>query len=425
MVFVGTFDFAVANGWIHALHATNGTPAWSNFLSGAAVGSSVGYNNGSVFLTAWDGNLRVWDALTGATLQTILLSSAGSTSSVALGDGYLVVGDEAGKVTGFSFVGAGVPDRVDTSPDSADVVVGGATQFDAVGFDAYNNSVGGTFTWTSMNGLGTVIPLTSSGDEIIYLAGPTAGTDSLEVRLSTFVDNVTVNVMPGPPEQVTIAPGVVDVEAGDTLQFTATTQDQFGNPVNGGSFDWIATGGIGTIDATGLFTASTITGTGTVRVALDDMNATAVVRIVPGPVDEITVSPSTLEVLTGGSADLIAVAKDQHGNQIADATFDWTTTIGTIEATEAGWSATFTAGSETGTGTISVTYGGVSANVDVIVKTQALPITDQVTQPLTLALIAAVAALAGLSAYLYLRYVRPRRPSGEGPEKVPEEEDWL
>src|SRR5206468_3033910 len=116
---------------------------WDNFIPGGAVGTSPAYNNGTVFVSTWDGNLYAWEASTGTLLQQLSLSPRGSSSSVALADGYLVVGDQAGGIDGFSFVGAGVAATVSVNPPTADVAVTSGVVLNGQAQDIYGNTVGG------------------------------------------------------------------------------------------------------------------------------------------------------------------------------------------------------------------------------------------------------------------------------------------
>src|SRR3989475_11699711 len=101
-----------------ALAVTAGAVVSDNFIPGGAVGTSPAYNNGTVFLSTWDGNLYAWEASTGTLLQQLPLAPQGSSSSVALADGYLVVGDQASGIDGFRFVWAGVAANGAVSPQT-------------------------------------------------------------------------------------------------------------------------------------------------------------------------------------------------------------------------------------------------------------------------------------------------------------------
>ncbi len=414
LVFVGAFHMNFADGWMWALDEATGAQVWSYLIPGGPVGTSVGYNNGTVFLTTWDGNLWAWEAQSGLLLQTLPLTTAGSTSSVALGNGYLVVGDESGKVTAFGFVGAGEVRRLEVSPLTVDIVATDLAQFDADTFDLYDNPVvGQTFSWTSVEGLGTIVPITSSGDQIIYVAGPTAGVDTLSVSIAGLTKTVTVNISADVLYRIELSPLVASVTAGGTLAFNATPMDRFGNPISA-SLTWSASTGLGTVSAAGVLTAATTVATGTVTVSVGNISASAQVSIAPGPLSDIVITPAEVSVETGGGKALVAKAVDQYGNEISGVTFTWTATIGTITPLDGGRAATFTAGEETGTGTITASSGGVSASASVTITQAQLSLPTQFIQPLAIAFLATVIALAAIVAYLFVMNQRMRRRLREG-----------
>ncbi|MBI4416075.1 MAG: PQQ-binding-like beta-propeller repeat protein, partial [Euryarchaeota archaeon] len=368
-VFVGTFDYDFFSGWMYALDASTGAVDWSYWIPAGAVGTSPAYDNGVVFLTTWDGNLYAWDASTGALLQVLPVAPAGSTSSVALADGYLVVGDQAGKVTGFGFVGAGVPSDVVLSPPSGSVPVGGATLLRAAGVDVFGNEVGGlTYTWQSLGGLGTIVPITASGDLAIYVAGVVAGTDNVRVSSGALSDTATITVTPGTLDRVEVLPGVASVAVDGTVQFSAAAKDRFGNAIAGATFAWAVVGAIGTVDGTGRFTAGTTTGVGTVTASFGGKTGIAVVEVVAGPIDHIQSTPSAISVRAGEYILVLAQGYDAYDNPIPGLTYSWATTLGSVTPTSAaGEAAVFAAGFQTGTGTLTIASGGRSLTVAVTV----------------------------------------------------------
>jgi len=54
---------------------------------------------------------------------------------------------------------------------------------------------------------------------------------------------------------IEISPFNVDLEAGDTIQFTATAYDNLGQQIQGVDIEWAVIGDIGEIDQNGFFTA--------------------------------------------------------------------------------------------------------------------------------------------------------------------------
>src|SRR5216117_3442855 len=369
----GTFAFDFFSGDMVALDVNTGAVVWDNFIPGGAVGTSPAYNNGTVFLSTWDGNLYAWEASTGTLLQQLSLSPRGSSSSVALADGYLVVGDQAGGIDGFSFVGAGVAATVSVNPPTADVAVTSGVVLNGQAQDIYGNTVGGaSFSWSSMNGLGTVLPVSPSGDRAIYIAGTVAGADTVVAMSGSVSGTASIQVSPGALDHVDVIPGVASVVAGGQLTFGAGALDRYDNPIPGATFTWSVAGGIGTITASGVFTASTTTGSGVVTATTGSgpsaHTGAANVEIVPGALASLEVNPSTVTIAAGSFLLLNAGGFDAYHNQISGLSFAWTSTIGTVTPTGSGSpTAVLTAGYAAGSGTLSVASGGRTVLVTVTV----------------------------------------------------------
>src|SRR5438876_227142 len=373
LVMFGTFAFDFFSGDMLALDVNTGAVVWDNFIPGGAIGTSPAYNNGTVFVSTWDGNLYAWEASTGRLLQQLPLAPLGSSSSVALADGYLVVGDQAGGIDGFSFVGAGVAATVSVNPPTADVAVTSGVVLNGQAQDIYGNTVGGaSFSWSSMNGLGTVLPVSPSGDRAIYIAGTVAGADTAVAMSGSVSGTATIHVLPGALDHVEVIPGVASVVAGGQLTFGAEARDRFDNTVAGASFTWGVVGGIGTISAAGVFTASTTTGTGVVTATTGSganaRTGSAPVEIVPGALATLEVNPSAVTIVAGSFLLVNAEGFDAYHNQISGLTFAWTSTIGSVTPTGSGApTAVLTAGYAAGSGTMSVASGGRTVLVTVTV----------------------------------------------------------
>ena len=73
---------------------------------------------------------------------------------------------------------------------------------------------------------------------------------------------MTVNVIPGAIDNIIVTPNPVSMVVGSTQQFTAIAYDVYNNPLPVIDFAW--TTDVGSIDATGLFTAQGTSGNGTV-----------------------------------------------------------------------------------------------------------------------------------------------------------------
>ena len=60
--------------------------------------------------------------------------------------------------------------------------------------------------------------------------------------------------------------------------------------------------------------------------------------------------PSTVQVRLGVSVDLQALALDRYGNEVANVTFAWSSTIGSLQISPDGRSASLSGGDHTGSG---------------------------------------------------------------------------
>lgn len=201
----------------------------------------------------------------------------------------------------------------------------------------------GRFRVSALDKYGNIIPDTAASFSVTkeaglvdtrgrFHAGTKAGRyeDAVTVSLSSgdtlTTATATVVVAPGPLDHVTIDPKSVVVRAGEPQLFVAEAFDQFDNliPSSELSFTFTADESAGVVDAIGIFTASTAAGTpdGGVSVRVqqreESRRAAAQVRIVPGPLDYLTLDSAT--TTSAGSADLrlIATPRDQYGNAIPD-----------------------------------------------------------------------------------------------------------
>ena len=92
---------------------------------------------------------------------------------------------------------------------------------------------------------------------------------------------------------ITVSPASASVQTGGQQQFSATANDQFGQPMSPQpAFGWTVSGG-GTISSSGLFTAgSTAGGAFTVTASSGGINGTASVTVTQAPAGDFSLSPS-------------------------------------------------------------------------------------------------------------------------------------
>ncbi|MEK7281644.1 MAG: trypsin-like peptidase domain-containing protein, partial [Chloroflexota bacterium] len=149
------------------------------------------------------------------------------------------------------------------SPSPVEVAAGTNKQIEAVATDKYGNRIPEVqVAWTMSNANAGSITATGllTGGEIAK-----SFADAVEAKATqgslTRTAKVSVNVVPGPLEQLVIAPNLADIGMGMTQQFVALGGDKFGNRISGLALTWSVDAGGGTVDAKGLFTAGTNPGT--------------------------------------------------------------------------------------------------------------------------------------------------------------------
>lgn len=366
LLFVGAWT--PEGGAVRAFQVSDGTPVWSG-ATPSGVDASPAYDDGVVFATSRDGSLTAWNAADGAPAQSLALSPAGSSSSIAMAHGYLLAGDDSGTIHAFAFAGAGVPFRVEVSPAQIDLAVTDSALFEAQAEDAYGNAVGGlTFTWDSTEGLGTVLPIPADHRWATFDAGIRTGTDLLTASTASVTGQATVTIIAGGLAAVRVTPNPVAVTAGGAQHFTAEAYDPFGNPISEVAFTWSASPDVGTVSADGHLTAATTVTSGIVTAGAGPVSGQAAVSIVPGPLASIRVSPASLSLSAGSGAGLAASGADAYGNAIEDLAFDWTASSGIIASLDAlGRFAHYAAPTVVGPATIRVSSGGLTATVGVSV----------------------------------------------------------
>ncbi|HEX8436107.1 hypothetical protein [Archangium sp.] len=170
---------------------------------------------------------------------------------------------------------------------------------------------------------------------------------------------------------VVIEPASTTVGATQTTAFTARAYSGLGNPISGVNFTWSAKEAAGTIDTTGVLTASCTTGTVTAAVTATSPNgvsATADVTLVPGPATKVVISPPATGIEAGASRLFTASVLDSCGNARTTDTVTWSTATGagTISATGQ-YTATCTPGSYPGA--VTARLGALSNTANVFVST--------------------------------------------------------
>ncbi len=267
------------------------------------------------------------------------------------------------------------------SPSSVTLISGASQTFTATGLDQYGNILSFTPTLAvTPSGLGSI---SSSG---VFTAVKT-GTGTITVTGGNNVSaSASITVTTGALNSLVISPTSVTLYKNDTQQFTVYGVDASGNAKERKfitvSPAWSVTGSVGTLDTSGLFTASA-QGTGQVKAETLKSDGTAI-----SIASDVTVSnrspvissgptASTSSISAGSTTTISVTASDADNDSL---TYTFSATGGTLSPSTVTGSGTatvtYTAPSTGGTYTITVTVtdgkgGSASGNTTVTVKSVA------------------------------------------------------
>ncbi|HOT92114.1 MAG TPA: C25 family cysteine peptidase [Anaerolineae bacterium] len=256
-------------------------------------------------------------------------------------------------------VTAGPPAAVIVTPDVVVALPEQTLQFTTTLVDAWGNPTTATPTLVWESSLGTIDATglftapTTVGDGWV-----TATARFAEPASFTLTGRARVYVRAAAPAAVVLDPPAARVQVADSISFTATLVDMWGNPVDiAATTAWSTDAG--SVDANGVFTAAASPTTGHVTATLTFwMNeaqhvftASAVVTVTVGPPVRLEVTPNPLRLWAGETAQMTATPYDAWDNPTAlTATILWSSDVGTIDAT-----GFFTAPTQSATGWITAT----------------------------------------------------------------------
>jgi Tol biopolymer transport system component/PKD repeat protein len=143
----------------------------------------------------------------------------------------------------------------------------------------------------------------------------------------TSAMSLNITVAHGPLDHVQLSPKSVDLDIGQSQQFTSSVVDAYGNPISEAEVTWAAADGAGSISQNGVLGGGTKAGTYeegvTVTAALGTLSTqdSASVTIKPDPLDIVTISPIVVSV--GETKLLSTTATDKYGNPLNDVAVIW------------------------------------------------------------------------------------------------------
>jgi len=310
---------------------------------------------------ALSGRMVTWSS---ANAGVATVNGAGLVTATGAGSSTITATSEGKSGTSSVTVTLAPVASVSVSPSAPTVGRGQTVQLTVTLRDAAGNVLSGrTVTWaTSAGGIASV----SASGLVTGVAGGTATiTASSEGRDGTASVTVTE-----PVATVTVTPATASVQAGSTVQLTATPRDTNGNTLSGRTITWSSSNTtMATVSAGGVVTARTA-GSATITATSEGRSGTSAITVTPAPVASVTVSPATTSVAPGGTVQLSATPRDANGNALTGRVVSWASGapgIATVSASGlvtgvAAGSAVISATSEgvTGTATVSVASAGGS-----------------------------------------------------------------
>jgi hypothetical protein len=379
---ISTYSSLRLRAWLRSNSVTS-TPSlgdWSvawfvvpSSLTIAPSGGTITAGTSQAYtVTAHDNYGRAWDVT--ASSQFTISPSAGGiwmanvyTSAVA--GIWTVTGTHHGVLTTTGLtVQHGPAVSLDITPGTATVTAGSTTAYTLTAHDAYNN------TWdATSSGTYTITPAAGGFWAANMYTSQLTGTWTVTGSYAGRSATATLTVNSAALDHVGLAPATASHNAGQSIAYTLTAYDAYGNAwdvTSSGTYTITPTAGGSW--ATNLYTSQaagtwTITGTYTSRFA------TATLIVGPGTATSIMVSPASVSLNPGAGQVFTATGYDTFGNFIPALNANWSIRNGggSITPPSAGVSAvtvTAVVTDATYANTLAATTGSVTGTATIIVN---------------------------------------------------------
>lgn len=248
---------------------------------------------------------------------------------------------------------AGDLDSLSITPSTQSVVQGDSITFVVEGEDAEGNSV----NVADVSLVSSVATDTVDGLDVTFSG---AGSRAVTANLDGVTSTATIEVTAGPLGELTLTPSTQTVTQGDTITFELTGEDSADNPVDSSDAVLSSTVASDVIsDRSVTFSGS---GSRVITATLGSVSTTASITVNPGPLTELTITPSTQTVVQDDTLNFTVTGEDAAGNAVDVTAAVLSSTAASDEV--AGHAVTF---SGAGARVITATLGDVSttATIDV------------------------------------------------------------
>ena len=207
---------------------------------------------------------------------------------------------------------------VAVSPRSAGLAVGETVQLAAFLQDTEGKTLADRkVEWAST--APQVATISTSG--LVTAVGP--GEVMITASCEGHVGTSTLTISPASVASVVLAPATTSLEAGATVQLTATAKDASGRPLADRDAAWSSSAPhTASVSVAGLVTGAA-PGSAKITVTVEKKSASASVTVTAIPAAAVELSPGTLSLHVGATARLSATVKDARGRALADRPVTW------------------------------------------------------------------------------------------------------
>src|SRR5437879_96521 len=310
--------------------------------------------------TALSGRAVSWSS---SNTSVATVNGSGLVTAVTPGAATITATSE-GKTGTSSITVTNVPvASLDVTPATATVQAGQTVQLTATPRDANGATLSGrTVTWSSSNT--SVATVTSSG----LVSGVAPGSATITATSEGKSGTSSISVTNVPVATVEVTPPSVSVQAGQTVQLTATPRDAGGTALSGRTVTWSSSNtAVATVSNSGLVSGAT-PGTATITATSEGKSGTSSITVTNVPVATVEVTPASASVQAGQTVQLTATPKDAGGNPLSGRTVTWSssnTAVATVSnsglvsgATPGSITISATSEGKSGTAAITLTSSG-------------------------------------------------------------------
>src|SRR5436309_5330412 len=163
---------------------------------------------------------------------------------------------------------------VSVTPASATVAAGQSVQLTATPKDANGNPLSGrTVTWSSNN---TSVAIADVNGNVTAIA---PGSATITATSEGQSGTAAITVTSVPVASVTVSPASASVQAGQTVQLTATPKDVNGNPLTGRTITWASSNtSVATVNSSGLV-SGVVAGSATITATSEGQSGTSAITV--------------------------------------------------------------------------------------------------------------------------------------------------